>query len=834
MTKKHDISATEKLLDLIRKGQTTPGEETSSEPVPPTFSLDDEPVLSPKADRQDKDTSSEAAPSTFSLDDEPLPPQKTVRSTAPPHAHDSYDDSLIIIEEAPTPPPLSMELEEDDNESSFSFSPPSPVMSGAPQPLPAATKTPQPPFSFQLEMDSENAAPEQTPARPPVAITPASIPPLPVAPLPPQPQPPQPPATPKDDTLILAVAIDEPPSATVDTKLATEETKTAGPDLVEVLQQPIKDDKPEGKNSLVVSIMERFTGGSGRIIGIDIQHEYLSVVAGTRSRGTFHLLEYRQVTKDSLADKDKNTATGDDDDAFWFETSLTRILRELGGGQGQKAWCSIPIDFVEIHNLTIPNVSEKQRANAIYWATRKEAPFDEKEVLFDYSIIGDFTVKGQTKTAFTAYCAKDKTISRLKKTISQPGITLAGVTTHGIALQQLLPSRLLGGSSEPIAFLNIDIHKSYINIYSNKKILFSREVNTGLSSINEQAFNSFQHRKPGTNPGADAPAGLDSLDLFDLPAVSRLLRQMQRTFDYCMSNFEVPPVSRVLISGFPAQCAEFIRHCQSEMGVDCTAIDPIEGGKTVVTTLFPPSGTSRTPIRSSLAIALGLTVVDRMTGQNFLFTQKDKENFRLARKINIAILCFFAALLGLSGAGYSYLNKSVADLEEQLHPIRTAIERETALLGSKNPQQAMMKKITQIIAQKKANLVQAAHYSQIAMTGELCALLPADIRLIKLDFSVLPAEGKEEEPGGQNIPQELPSFRITLEAMVTAPPQTQEFLLASYLRKLGQSNLIAARADIEKTETVLVEGREVLLFKLHLKTVPAGAQKEIIPTPTEG
>ena len=67
----------------------------------------------------------------------------------------------------------------------------------------------------------------------------------------------------------------------------------------------------------------------------------------------------------------------------FLRSALTRFS---GTSKKLRIWGSISSARVELRYLQIPRVPKKQIANAVFWTFKKEVPFNEKEMLFDFEV----------------------------------------------------------------------------------------------------------------------------------------------------------------------------------------------------------------------------------------------------------------------------------------------------------------------------------------------------------------------------------------------------------------------------------------------------------------
>ncbi|MEW6428603.1 MAG: hypothetical protein AB1568_11275 [Thermodesulfobacteriota bacterium] len=760
MAKKNDISATEKLLDLIRHEQRGPLKEMEIGGAPHS----DEERRQVKTFRLDETADSDQAAADMPRPaPRPAPPQPAPVQSAPVQSAPVQPAPVPVDNGLPIADiPLELELEVEttgDNDTS-----------------PQGGLSPQDLFLIDGEDEDEGHSPVAE-ATPEIAD---------VGPLPsgqdggrePE-QDRQPRPAPSDASLVRESQLVSPAAGTV---LQHGSPASAGKaSFLRALAGPLS--QPRRK---------------GIVLGIDILQEGVAVVKLNGGGTTATLLDYRYL---EAGGRNREDDTGD---GPWFAAPLAGAIREMAGGRPSTAFCCFGTDQIDTMHSTMPVLPEKERTNGIYWTVRKEKNFEETATILDFSTVADYSIKNSQKTVFTAYLADRASIDSLRRFLGRQGVQLQGVTSRAQALRNMIPARLIGSGRGLTASVFIDEQRTQIDIFHYRKILFSREINTGLSSMNEGAMERLLQNLQDRE-ARRWEEQLFSAESIDPDAVNRLLRQLQRTIDYCVSTYETSPVERVLISGLPANYPAFINHCATELGVDCEAVDLLRNGM-VDNPALPAVPNDLETLRLLRTVAACGVAVDGGSAQNFLFTYREKAAKRRSIKFNLAAVACAAVLLGGLIAYYTVLAHQVQNLASRLDPLKERISREMQQLGESNFQTLVINKVQKIQQLRNANQDAAKRYYQSALIGELLALLPAEVRLAELAVAGTP---RPTGDGGSET-----SWEATVKGVLFADGDKQEVELAGLLKKLSLSPLINTQPAVRSREVVKVEGRDGLYFTL--------------------
>ena len=507
-------------------------------------------------------------------------------------------------------------------------------------------------------------------------------------------------------------------------------------------------------------------------------------------------------------------------------------------------WAFISSAKCDVRHISIPKVSQKQIANSVYWTTKKELSYDEENNFFDYRVLGEFKEKDIVRIAVMVYTVPNSEIDEVKKIFSKIGVHVTGLTLPAFSIQNLLKNDLILGAGETIANLYIGHNHSQINIFYKGNLAFTRRIKSSAGGITETVLESvnnkynisskdnplitkerinellFKSDKETSFNQQEVDLGLSKDFLWQLanPAIERLVRQIERTFQYYGTSYENDneKISLVYIYGALHDFQYITNYIQSHIEIKAETLNVLTPGIPFVGNCKLPDTVAK---RSELTPAVGLALSKDTETPNFLMDYKKREQVKkndfLNKTIRISLICLSALFICifLIQLWASYKNKSEIDRLKQI--LATQGPRVDADLIKKEA--ARMKNLNEVkkmVAQK---------YSGIAAISELIERTPTShVRLlrIKLDLGSI-----NEWRTNSNDTKSL-----NIEGIILKEKDTQrerelfDTTLAAYIKQLEKSILFKNPSIVEKGFEYNDRYGETLHFNLNLVFVSEGLQ----------
>jgi len=612
---------------------------------------------------------------------------------------------------------------------------------------------------------------------------------------------------------------------------------TAVPDaeiLTDAPEEPIEETIAESNSaplfSNIIPIRKRTT------VGVDIgYHELKMAMVNQVSERKHELLDFATIPYPKGISQSSPT----------FPAFIKNALKDFCGKSRQTAiWAAISAARVETRNLKIPKVSKKQIDNAIYWTLKKDLSFDENEMIFDFDVLGDIIEDGINKIEVMAYVAPKQEVVQQKNLFAKIGFPLAGVTIVPFGIQNLLRTSVIDAREKLVCSLFIGRDWSRIVIYSHGNMVLSRGIKAGIRSmieavaqelgksgldtteqtidpsessifgINEetyifdieqarQIFNDHINNKAPFR-GDGTGQVLKDHDVFTmiLPALERLIKQVERTLEHYYLHFGNERMSRIFVSGQLSAYGNLLEYMREQLDIQIDTLNPFSARLNYL-------GIATLPIeptaKEAYAPAIGLGLSNNTLTPNFIYTYKDKNADDSTKMINriiaTGVIFFLAICSGIYVWGNSVLkdkNRELVQLQREVETFKPLVNKNLIInLASetKNKRQSLKK--------------MGERYKGMAVINEISNITPSEIKLVSITANF----GDGMIPLGNDRKQTL-----VVEGIITGDRLTFESTLAGYVVKIGSSPLFST-PSIENKSFKFFNNKEVLQFRAMLDLV---------------
>ena len=559
-------------------------------------------------------------------------------------------------------------------------------------------------------------------------------------------------------------------------------------------------------------------------VGIDIGHDYLRLVrAEETAGGKLEIIDRRRFAVPPRTPRDAPEF------AAFLKSSLASIC---GSAKQSDLWVNMSAARVDVHHVRIPKVSKKQLSNVVYWTARKETPFDEKEMIFDFETQGDVIEQGIPKVAVMVYTAPRQEIEDLKALFSRIGRPLTGISIVPFSVQNLFRTAWIPAIEGTVASLFIGNDFSRIDVYFADNLVMTRGIKAGLSSMAEALVDRFNERKqdpeapaltleqsrkiirslsPDSPPLQETDAGVNlrEEDIFEMiqPALERLSRQVERTIEHYAAMMPGERIVRIYVSGAMNVYQPIVEYVGSQLGVSSAVLDPLSEQESAACPDVEDTGCISERIAFGPALGLALSHSDHTP--NLMFTYKDKERQTSIKRINHAVFAGFLAVVLLCSVAFTYQNHVINQKRAEI----AGLETQFARLGQPVDRNQLLKLVAQVKQRNELSRVYADRYLGMVLISELAALTPKDIRFTDLKITLGPA------PAGDAEKKEAVKARveeITVEGLILGERQMFETSLAGYTMSLEASPLFKQVAIQKNSVEPYLKG-EALHFILSIK-----------------
>jgi type IV pilus assembly protein PilM len=587
-------------------------------------------------------------------------------------------------------------------------------------------------------------------------------------------------------------------------------------------------------------------------IGIDIGYDDLKMVKiGRATTPKYEMIDYTRVPYEP-----EIKPAHDQFPAFLKK----HISRFSGGLKHVDIWSNISSAQVELRYLRIPKVPPKQIANAVYWSHKKIAPHKDEEVIFDYEVLGEVFEEGAPKLAVISFTAPRDEIQFQKNLFVRAGYPLKGLSIVPFSFQNLLRTGWVRTDVKNVSSLYIGRDWSRIDIFSEGNLLLSRGIKAGIKTMNE-AMRGEMNGKDSEDSGAiEMPADLmdqaqseaggpaaagsridtekaqqiffglihdvtpatqEQLELqpeeeqvfrMIMPALERLVQQVERTFEHYTSHFNNQRVEKLFISSTIRPHRRIVDYIGDELGLPRETFDPFT---TDLHFLGNVSGPVSDAERGAFAPAIGMALSDNAITPNFLYTYKEKAKAARNKLLNkVAMIVFFIVLAGCFGF-YSWQGRLIAQKQEDKAALQTTL--------NSFKEQVDQKKILDLVEQNKKKNEQYREFSRkyigIVVLTEISNLTPSNVRLtnISVQLSDLQSKQAENSENTEAAAAGKPK-KLLLEGIILGERMAMKAALTDYLWKLSGSPLFE-EPDVQEEKIQYFgpyQDKEVLKFSAFL------------------
>lgn len=267
------------------------------------------------------------------------------------------------------------------------------------------------------------------------------------------------------------------------------------------------------------------------------------------------------------------------------------------------------------------------------------------------------------------------------------------------------------------------------------------------------------------------------------PACERLVRQVERTFDYAVRTLAQPRPERLLLTGELSVNNDLTAYISKELGASVQAIDPLGPGNP----LCSAAAAVLSPLeqrRLDLPTALARCETDG--SMNLLRTFLQRQEAKAQGRTDVAI--YAAAILALlilslfHGMGQK-ATRQKAEILQAMETRLTAFQPqmdETTLI-----------QLAAEVEREQARLGDLSlSLESVALLGEISRLTPANIKILHLSLEsahreVAPSGTDADKKSGENIKPTT----IILDVLLTGPVESLDTSLTGYVFALRGSRL---------------------------------------------
>lgn len=310
------------------------------------------------------------------------------------------------------------------------------------------------------------------------------------------------------------------------------------------------------------------------LVGIDVGSSAVKLVQLKESKGVYRLQAYgvKKLPADAIVDN-----------AIMDSASVVDAVSELLVETKVKAKnvaTSISGHSVIIRKISLPTMPEDELEKSIQYEAEQYIPFEINEVFLDFQILGsDPEDPSQMKVLLVA--AKKDFVNDYLAVFREAGLSPVVVDIDGFATQNMFEANYGLADEEVFALVNMGASAININIIKDGESVFTRDIQTGGSSINEE----LQKRLGLTEEDAEKAklgAAVDGVDQGVLQEIvadtaGNIAQEVQRSLDFFSATSADERVQKVFLAGGVSKMNVVSESLQSRLGIPVEVVDPFKG-----------------------------------------------------------------------------------------------------------------------------------------------------------------------------------------------------------------------------------------------------------------
>ncbi len=287
-----------------------------------------------------------------------------------------------------------------------------------------------------------------------------------------------------------------------------------------------------------------------------------------------------------------------------------RRLFDTRGIKTREVAASLSGNAVIVKKITLPQMTEAELSESIYWEAEQYIPFDIQDVNLDYQILDSGNGPGGKGTMdVLLVAAKKEKIADYTGVIAQAGRSAVVVDVDAFALQNAYEVNYGIEPSTVVVLLNAGASATNINIIQGDQSVFTRDVSIGGNAYTEALqkelnlpFEQADQLKRGL--AADGVTFDDAKPV--LRAVTEnVMLEIQKTFDFFKATAASDRIDRIVVSGGASRAEAFTEMLTERFEAPVEPFDPFK--RVALDAKRYPSETL-TDVAPTVAVAVGLAL----------------------------------------------------------------------------------------------------------------------------------------------------------------------------------------------------------------------------------
>jgi type IV pilus assembly protein PilM len=343
-------------------------------------------------------------------------------------------------------------------------------------------------------------------------------------------------------------------------------------------------------------------GRSKSLVGLDIGSSTVKAIELKPAGKSYRVaaIGVEPVPADSIVD-------GTIIDSSAVADAVTRLFANKQFKSKEVA-ASLSGNSVIVKKITLPQMTDAELSESIYWEAEQYIPFDIQDVNLDYEIIETNGVNAQGTMEVLLVAAKKDKIGDYTNVITQAGRSPVVVDVDAFALQNAYEANYGLEPNAVVVLLNAGASAININILAGAQSVFTRDISIGGNAFTEAVqkelnlpFEAAEELKKGQN--------VDGVSYEDARPVLRamtdnVLLEVEKTFDFFKATAASDHITRIVLSGGASRVEGFVESLRERFDTEVELFDPFRQ----ITFDVKKLGISPQEMAPLSAVALGLAL----------------------------------------------------------------------------------------------------------------------------------------------------------------------------------------------------------------------------------
>jgi len=480
-------------------------------------------------------------------------------------------------------------------------------------------------------------------------------------------------------------------------------------------------------NKIVSSISKKSKGK--RLIGLDIGN-YSVKALGVYANGTGQKIE-----RLAMSEADRETRQNGRDPEVM--TELIKNCLAEGHIAGKEVVIMVSGAQIFIRRITMPPMPEEELDEVIPFEVQKYVSMPIDKMAVDYMIVGEKEEDGVNKLDVILVAAPKELVEQELSIARAAGLKPVAISVAPMVQWKTFTLRNSEQRDKVSAMVDIGYERTVISFFNKGVLEFTRSINLGGNDITKSLISApiseagkelrtllyddadalkREHGFPSPGKAGVTKEGISfaHLSMLMRPVLEKLLSEIRASFDFYTTEFHVPHVEKIIISGGGSELKGLREFLANEMGMEVESANPMLGAK-YADGISEEITAASTP---SLVTAYGLATWEKEE-LNLIPGKKKSESIAsiptLVAPCGIAAMAMLFFYLSISGG----LASARAELEGK--------KKELASLSSATT------RVLQLGSKKRKLLTERDSYPQVLREDIDSAVILKEIRLRTAD-----------------------------------------------------------------------------------------------------